>query len=101
MHPLPSGVKYPVRPSIVIAGAVSMSFPIPLPSLLTPFQAGEKVSDREFNIDVKNYVAGSQRIARHVCKFIAKGHRYVDKIPLPSIGKLVSVSGVILETTTR
>jgi hypothetical protein len=26
MHLLPSGVKYPVRPSIVIAGTVSMSY---------------------------------------------------------------------------
>jgi hypothetical protein len=72
---------------------LSTRFLIFFPFSLT--KAGPKKSEREFLFDVRNYVAGSQRKAGHVCILPASNRRFAEKVPLPSEARFVLIGGFI------
>ena len=95
MTKMPTTAKYPpLRASVCVAGAVR----IPLSfqsSFITSLQAGRKMSDRDFSFDVRDYVAGSQKTAAHLCTLPATNGRFVNKVPLPVQGRLINIVGSI------
>jgi hypothetical protein len=72
--------------------SLSFSFFVVQPPIV---QAGPKTSDRDFYFDVRDYVAGSQRIAAHVCTLPATNRRFANKVPLPVQGRLINVVGLL------
>ena len=53
------------------------------------------MSDRKFTFDVRNFVAGTHRICSHVCELPASNHRFSEKVPLPTVGKMIQVVGCV------
>ena len=53
------------------------------------------MSDHDFYFDVCDYIAGSQRIAAHICTLPATDRRFANKVPLPVQGHLINVVGLL------
>jgi ethanolamine utilization microcompartment shell protein EutS len=58
------------------------------------------MSDRDFSFDVRDYVAGSQRTAAHLCTLPATNGRFANKVPLPVQGRLINIVGSISGAAT-
>jgi hypothetical protein len=79
VQPMPEDVAFsPTPPLIVVSGT-----------------ACAKKSDREFLMDIRQWVAGQQRLAGHVCLFPETNRRFCDKAPLPRQGAMISIVGCV------
>jgi hypothetical protein len=99
MRMMPKTKGYPPQPPrLSISGAVRrFLFDIVCANdhLHVLSQAGQAKSDRDFLFDIQNYVAGSVRVAGHICHFPSTVKRYENRPPLPTERKFINVVGYV------
>jgi len=93
LHPVPKTETRPVRPFVIIAGAVCY-FPSPPPfHFLMYLQACARDGEQAFLFDISQYAGGQRQIAGHVCSFPTNQRFPADTTPLSSQGKIISIGG--------
>jgi hypothetical protein len=102
MVQMPLDAAYPaLRPRLTISGAVRAfptfhrAFPLTRCRIPNLVQIGPRKGSHLFLFDVRNFVAGSVRVAGHACLLPQENKRFGDNPTVPSEGKLLTVSGTI------
>jgi hypothetical protein len=91
---------YACRPRVFISGAVC-NFLFSRVDIDGSFQAGPKRNERELQIDLKQYAVSQQQDVGHIAHFLSTNRRFLQKVPMPNTGGMVSLTGAVLRPSVN
>jgi hypothetical protein len=100
-HAVGAPKMLPCRPRVFISGAVCNIFFQMDWILMCYLKAGLKRTDREFQIDLKQYAINQHQDVGHIALFLSSNRRFQQKAPLPNTGAMISLIGAVLRPSVK